>query len=530
MLNEPVITAAKPFTPLLQGLIFSATGRHLHYVNAISAVVGSLVIVCNTLKSKFNLLNSWRLIPLLACICLTTTAQAATFVLPKSDVVGQIQYTTASTGDTLRDIARRYNISFNAIKTANPHIDPQRPAAGTRILIPSRHLLPPGPREGIVINVAEMQLYHYVIPVPPSQTTADEAAKAIAAALAAQTSGENPAPITPGSTPGSTPGITTGAITIPPPITPFVAINPIISAGPATPPADADPAPATRPVEPVGPPLVGIYPIGVGSECRPTGSGSHTVEQRLSRPSWTVPASLRAAQPSLPDVMLPGPKNPLGNYALMLNTPGFMIHGTNSNNNIGTTLSRGCISMYAEDVELLINQVTTGTTVRFVNQPLKHGYKNGALYLEFHKPANSEGELNLAAFVNWMSTINRAPMDTSDWQRARQVAEGSRGLAMPVMQLKSKPRPDRGLWLQIGQFKTSKSAHALIKKIEVIGVPLITHDCHSGKPCKVMAGPFKDREYVDELLKKIKWVVGVKGSIVPYQEEDDFQLPLLKPN
>ncbi len=226
--------------------------------------------------------------------------------------------------------------------------------------------------------------------------------------------------------------------------------------------------------------------------------------------------------------MLPGPKNPLGNFGIVLNSPGFMIHGTNSPSNIGMKLSRGCVSMYPEDIELLINTVTTGTPVRFVNQPLKHGYKNGALYLEFHKPNNTDGELNLAALVNWMSTIVRAPMEVADWQRVQRVAEGSHGLAMPVKQLKSKPRPERGKWLQLASYKTAQSAHALRNKVEVMGVPLAIHGCYGGKPCKVMAGPFKDKEYIDDLQKKIKWVVGIKGSVVPYQEEDDFQLPLLK--
>lgn len=226
--------------------------------------------------------------------------------------------------------------------------------------------------------------------------------------------------------------------------------------------------------------------------------------------------------------MLPGPKNPLGNFGLVLSSPGFMIHGTNSPSNIGTKISRGCVSMYPEDIELLIHRVTTGTPVRFVNQPLKHGYKNGALYLEFHKPDNTNGELNLAALVNWMSTIVRTPMAVADWQRVQQVAEGSHGLAMPVMQLRSKPRPNRGQWLQLASFKTAKAAHSLVNKVEVMGVPLSIQGCYDGKPCKVMAGPFKDNEYIEALQKKIKWVVGMKGSVVPYREEDDFQLPLLK--
>jgi L,D-transpeptidase ErfK/SrfK len=277
----------------------------------------------------------------------------------------------------------------------------------------------------------------------------------------------------------------------------------------------------------LGPPLVSIYPISIGGEARSIEQRAYKVEQRLSQPSWSVPAALRAEQPSLPEVVLPGPNNPLGNYAMILDNGGLMIHGTNRPSAIGTRVSRGGISMYPEDIELLINRVTSGTPVRIVHEPIKHGYKNGALYLEFRKPQAANGELNLAALVNWMSTITTTPLDHSDWQRVQRVAAGAHGIAMPVIQVKGKPRPERGWWLQLNSYKTAQPARALINKIEPMEVPLIIKGCYDNQPCKVMAGPFKDKLYIEELRKKIKWVTGVKGSLLPYQEEDDFQLPQL---
>jgi L,D-transpeptidase ErfK/SrfK len=390
----------------------------------------------NCLKSQLQQIFAATLLGL----CPALTAQAATYVLPKGDVVGQIQYANVNANETLSTIARRYDVGFNAIKAANPHVDPERPAAGARIIIPSRHILPPGPREGIVINVAEMRLYYYSAP----------------------------------------------------------------SEGPA---------------------LVSTYPIGIGSEGLAVRAGTYKIEQRLSRPSWTLPASVKTREPK---VVPPGPNNPLGAYTITLDAAGAMIHGTNQPNTIGTKGGRGSMRMYPEDIELLIHRVTMGTQVRIINQPLKHGYKSGALYLEFHKPDSAKGELNHAALVNWMSGIVKAPLDSADWQRVRLVAEGSHSVAMPVVQMKSKPRPERAWWLQLNSYKTAQAAHALINKVEALGVPLSIKGCHDNQPCKVVAGPFKDKTYIDDLRKKIKWVTGVKGNVVPYQEEDDFQLPQLK--
>jgi L,D-transpeptidase ErfK/SrfK len=63
--------------------------------------------------------------------------------------------------DTLMDVARAADVGFVEIRAANPIIDPWLPGAGTRIVLPTQHVVPDAPRRGIVINVAELRLYYF---------------------------------------------------------------------------------------------------------------------------------------------------------------------------------------------------------------------------------------------------------------------------------------------------------------------------------------------------------------------------------
>ena len=92
-----------------------------------------------------------------------TQAFALTFVLPPhgDSVVGHVQWTQALPGDTFSKIGRRYDMGYFELVEANPTIDPIHVAPGTIIVIPSRFILPAGPRQGIVINLAELRIYYY---------------------------------------------------------------------------------------------------------------------------------------------------------------------------------------------------------------------------------------------------------------------------------------------------------------------------------------------------------------------------------
>ncbi len=76
--------------------------------------------------------------------------------------VGTMQSYTTKYEDTLVDIARRYDLGFVELRAANPNTDPWLPGVDVVLKLPTMHLLPDGPRQGIVINLPEMRLYAYV--------------------------------------------------------------------------------------------------------------------------------------------------------------------------------------------------------------------------------------------------------------------------------------------------------------------------------------------------------------------------------
>jgi L,D-transpeptidase ErfK/SrfK len=76
-------------------------------------------------------------------------------------VIGADVTITSHHEDTLPDIARRYSLGYEEIVRANPGVDVWLPGEGTRILLPDRRILPPGPREGVVVNLAERRLYYF---------------------------------------------------------------------------------------------------------------------------------------------------------------------------------------------------------------------------------------------------------------------------------------------------------------------------------------------------------------------------------
>lgn len=64
--------------------------------------------------------------------------------------------------DTLLELARKYNVGYVEMIAANPGIDPWLPGEDREIILPKRTLIPDVPREGIVINLAEMRMYSFL--------------------------------------------------------------------------------------------------------------------------------------------------------------------------------------------------------------------------------------------------------------------------------------------------------------------------------------------------------------------------------
>lgn len=82
------------------------------------------------------------------------------------DVVGAIQIVVARYEDTLLDFARAYDLGYDEIVAANPGVNPWLPGEGTPIVLPTQFVLPGGPREGIVLNIATRRLFYFPQPRP----------------------------------------------------------------------------------------------------------------------------------------------------------------------------------------------------------------------------------------------------------------------------------------------------------------------------------------------------------------------------
>ncbi len=98
---------------------------------------------------------------LLLLLC-ASSASALEFHVTDGDIIGNVGSYTVKEGESLIEIARRFDIGFNAISEANPGLDEFVPGTGKTVKVPARWILPDvRKRKGIVINISEMRLYFF---------------------------------------------------------------------------------------------------------------------------------------------------------------------------------------------------------------------------------------------------------------------------------------------------------------------------------------------------------------------------------
>ena len=85
------------------------------------------------------------------------------------------------------------------------------------------------------------------------------------------------------------------------------------------------------------------YPLGIGREGWSTPYVDTRVIDKQQHPYWYPPKSIRLEHAQegepLPARVGPGPENPLGDYALRLGLPSYLIHGTNKPWGVGMRVS-----------------------------------------------------------------------------------------------------------------------------------------------------------------------------------------------
>lgn len=88
---------------------------------------------------------------------------AETYFYASDDkVIGSVQAYKIKDGESLIEIARKFDLGFSEIAEANPSLDPFVPGDNVTVQIPTAWVLPYiRPYNGIVINLSEMRLYYF---------------------------------------------------------------------------------------------------------------------------------------------------------------------------------------------------------------------------------------------------------------------------------------------------------------------------------------------------------------------------------
>jgi len=271
-------------------------------------------------------------------LLVSSNAFASAYLNPSKDqsVIGNIQYHSVQSGDALTHVAQQYDVGYNAIEQANPQVNIAKGLSFTTVLkLPTQHLLPNQPREGIIVNLPEMRMYYFV--------------------------------------PGT---------------------NKVVT-----------------------------YPIGIGKIGKTIPITKAVITRKTKDPVWVPPDDIRefnlAQGIVLPQIMPPGPDNPLGPYAIYMSVPTYLIHSTIFPESVGKRASFGCIRIYESDIKDFFPSITSGIPVAIINSPIKVGWQHDRLYMEAHKTLeehNGAFESTLPGTVRLIGNLTQNQDTLIDWQ------------------------------------------------------------------------------------------------------------------
>ncbi len=113
--------------------------------------------------------------------------------------------------------------------------------------------------------------------------------------------------------------------------------------------------------------LIAFFPASVGSDDKPSPSGTLKVKLIESEPSfhYNPRYQFKEVETQRAFDLNPGPNNPLGTTWIALSKPGYGIHGTPEPSQVGKSASHGCVRLTNWDAQRLAGMVTKGVPVNF---------------------------------------------------------------------------------------------------------------------------------------------------------------------
>jgi len=282
-------------------------------------------------------------------LCGNIYASTYSIPFPNNSLIGKTHYLSTSAGDSAITIAKQYDIGFNSIEEANPHLNLTRSfSTNTYVQVPTQHILPNATRQGIVVNLPEMRMYYF----------------------------------------------------------------------------------------PAGTHKVLTYPIGIGKVDKTIPITQTVIVKKMENPIWIPTPSIREFVSReqgivLPTIMLPGPDNPLGPYAIYTGIQTYLIHSTIFPESIGKRASFGCLRMFQSDIKEFFYSVKKGIPVEIINSPVKIGWEDDRLYIEVHQPLREHRkayDASLPGMVHMISASSKNRPLLVNWQLVSYLAKQQDGI------------------------------------------------------------------------------------------------------
>ncbi|MGB7573502.1 MAG: L,D-transpeptidase family protein [Thermodesulfobacteriota bacterium] len=287
---------------------------------------------------------------------------------------------------------------------------------------------------------------------------------------------------------------------------------------------------------------VSTYPLGVGTEERPSPIGEMFVARKVIRPTWHVPASIaedhRKKGDPLPAKVLPGPQNPLGEYALYLSKSSYLIHGTNKPASIGLRATNGCIRLHPEDVKKLYETTPVKTPVVIVHQPTLLGRHNGVVYMEVHSPPEDLDAVEFDRIYAKLRNIEKESGRTLDWSKVKEVLAQARGIPVPIFEIgqgsekgaaktievkhpeKLYGRPEipelqmEAWYVLAADVRDEIDALRIAAMINHQGPQIPARVLSKNDSYRVIAGPFNDINEAKDAAKRLKIDLEIDGILI----------------
>ncbi len=183
------------------------------------------------------------------------------------------------------------------------------------------------------------------------------------------------------------------------------------------------------------------YPVAVGiskkkeSTIWRTPVGKFQIVDKKENPTWRIPPSIQKEMEEKGEEVLefipPGPKNPLGKYAMRTTLAGILIHSTTRPTSINSYSSHGCIRVMPEHMERLFKAVSVPMQGEIIYQPIKvEVTTKGRVFLEVNNDSYEQVE-DISAEVRKAISKHRAESRVS-WQMVNKVTIEKSGIAEDV--------------------------------------------------------------------------------------------------